>query len=142
MKKLSLEVEYEYDFEVYGVVSSCKEHKLAWALNKCFNLRLIKQKDLTYDFLNKGRLIISNYLHVTDYATFRLFRNKSVVMSPLKKPFLLPDIKEYDYIIQVSGESESLEPETLLEKLRRLPLAEYVKQFDPNLLQFKDNLIF
>ncbi|KAA9333590.1 IPExxxVDY family protein [Adhaeribacter soli] len=142
MKTLRLDLDYEFDFDLYGVVSSSKEHTLAWALNKYFNLRLIKQKDLCFDFISKGRLVISNYLHATDHYSIRLFRNKSVDLSTLKKPFLVPDIKDYDYVIQVSGAVEKFRSGELLRKMNLVPLVQYVKQFDPNALQFKDNLIF
>ncbi|HSI91513.1 MAG TPA: IPExxxVDY family protein [Adhaeribacter sp.] len=142
MKTFRLDLDYDFDFELYGVVSSSKEHTLAWALNKYFNLRLIKQKDLCFDFINKGRLVISNYLYRTDHCTIRLFRNRSVDLCTLKKPFLVPDIKEYDYVIQVSGALGRFCNEELHQHLNVVPLVQYVRQFNPNDLQFKDNLIF
>ena len=33
-------------------------------------------------------------------------------------------------------------PQELMKKLNLVPLVQYAKQFDPNSLQFKDNLIF
>ena len=141
MKTFKLEVEYDYDFDVFGLVSSSKEHKLAWALNKCLKIRLIKQQDLKYDFFNKGRLVISNYLHATEHSTFRLIRNKSVDLSTLKKPFLVPDIKEYDYIIQITGVLSHYQQE-LLNGFNLVPLVQYVKKFDPNSFRFKENLMF
>lgn len=142
MKTFRLDLDYEFDFDLYGVVSSSKEHTLAWALNKYFNLRLIKQKDLCFDFISKGRLVISNYLHRTEHYSIRLFRNKSVDLSTLKKPFLVPDIKEYDYVIQVSGAIDKFRAGALLSRMNLVPLVQYVKQFDPHELQYKDNLIF
>jgi hypothetical protein len=142
MKTFKLEIEYDYDFDLFGLVSSSKEHKLAWALNKYFNLRLIKQQDLKFDFFNKGRLVISNYLYTTEHSTFRLFRNKSVDLSTLKKPFLVPDIKEYDYIIQISGALSEFYQQELTTRFKLVPIIQYVKKFDPNSLKFKENLMF
>ena len=142
MKTYKLEVEYTYDFDLFGLVSSSKEHKLAWALNKYFNLRLKKQQDLKYDFFNKGQLVISNYLYTTEHSTFRLFRNKSVDLSTMKKPFLVPDIKEYDYVIQVSGALSEFYQQELLSRFKLVPFIQYVKKFDPNSLKFKENLMF
>ncbi|AMM51637.1 hypothetical protein TH61_11260 [Rufibacter sp. DG15C] len=141
MKSLKLDVDYDYDFDLYGVVSSSKEHTLAWALNKSFRLRLIKQADLCIDFLNKGRLVISNYLHSAEHGSLRLFRNRSVAMSTLPAPFLVPDIKEYDYLIQVTGSLDSFQ-EQLLHKLHAVPLVQYVRSFDPNSLRHRENLLF
>jgi len=142
MKTFKLEVEYDYDFDLFGLVSSSKEHKLAWALNKYFNLRLIKQQDLSYDFFNKGRLVISNYLHLTEHTAIRLLRNKSVDLCTLKKPFLVPDIKEYDYIIQITGALTEFYQQELLNRFKLVPLIQYVKKFDPSSLKFKENLMF
>jgi hypothetical protein len=142
MKTLRLDVDYDYDFELYGVVSSSKEHQLAWSLNKALRIRLIKQTDLSLDFLSKGRLVISNYLYRTEHSTFRMFRNKSISLSTLKMPFLMPDIKEYDYIIQISGMLSNFCEQELLSHFRLVPIVQYAKQFDPNELRYKDNLLF
>ena len=142
MKTLTLEVEYECDFDLFGLVSSSREHTLAWVLNRTLHLRLVKQQDLIYDLLHKGRLVISNYLHATEHYTMRLLRNRSVDPSPLKKPFLAPDIKEYDYLLQVSTGTSSLPPEALLGQLAALPEVQLISQFDPNDLKFKENLLF
>lgn len=142
MKTFKLEVEYDYDFDVFGLVSSSKEYKLAWALNKYFNLRLVKQQDLNYDFMHKGRLVISNYLHTTEHNSFRLFRNKSVDLSTLKKPFLIPDIKEYDYVFQITGVISDFYQQELLNRFKHIPIVQYVKKFDPQSLRFKENLMF
>lgn len=142
MKMLTLDVEYDCDFELFGLVSSSREHTLAWALNQTLRLRLVKQQDLIYDLLTKGRLVISNYLYATETLTLRLLRNRSVDPSPLKKPFLAPDIKEYDYLLQVSNGSSTLAASELIEQLTALPAVQYVCQFDPNELKFKENLLF
>ena len=140
---MTLDLEYECDFELFGLVSSSREHKLAWMLNNALRLRLIKQQDLIYDLISRGRLVISNYLHRTETTTLRLLRNRSVVPSVLKKPYLAPDIKEYDYLIQVAQDGAGfLTGETLLERLTALPDVQYACQFDPNELEFKENFLF
>lgn len=139
---LTLDVEYDCDFDLFGIVSSSREHTLAWTLNHALRLRLVKQQDLIYDLLNRGRLVISNYLHATETLSLRLLRNRSVDPSVLKKPYLAPDIKEYDYLLQVSNGTGSLAGEELLARLTDLPAVQYACQFDPNSLKFKENLLF
>ncbi|KAA9332211.1 IPExxxVDY family protein [Hymenobacter busanensis] len=142
MKTFTLDCDFDCDFDLFGVVSSSRDHKLAWALNQALRLRLVKQQDLIYDLLNRGRLVISNYLHATETATLRLLRNRSVDPSPLKKPFLAPDIKEYDYLIQVTNGTGALDADELMAQLSNLPLVQYVCRFDPNALKFKENFQF
>ncbi|WP_299818854.1 IPExxxVDY family protein [uncultured Pontibacter sp.] len=142
MKTLSLNIEYDYDFDIYGIVSPVKDYKLAWVLNNLFDLQLSRQKDLCYDLFGKDRLIISNYQYITDHTIIRLFRNKALVATTLKKPFLLPDIKEYDYVIQIAGAMQQLYPQEFINKILKTPLVQYVKKFDPLTLKFKENLLF
>lgn len=142
MKTFTLDVEYECDFDLFGVVSSSREHTLAWQLNRALHLRLVKQQDLIYDLLSQGRLVISNYLHATEHFTLRLLRNRSIDPSVLKKPFLAPDVKEYDYLIQVNNGNGELAGEALLARLTALPVVQYACQFDPDSLKFKENLLF
>ncbi|WP_347158271.1 IPExxxVDY family protein [Pontibacter chitinilyticus] len=142
MKTLQLDIEYNYDFEVYGLVSHEKEYKLAWMLNNLFRLHLVKKQDLCHDLIGKGRLIISNFEYITEHGMARLFQNKARATHTLIKPFLLPDMKEYDYVLQIKGLLQHLHPQELGSKLLRSPLVQYVKQFDPHTLKFKENLLF
>lgn len=142
MKKHSLDIAYDYSFDVYGLVSTGRDYKLVWALNKLLKLRLTKQQDLRYDLNGVECLEISNYQFVTEHSEVRLFRNRTLGHSTLKKPFLLPDIKEYDYVLQIIGAVQQLYPTELMSNLRRVPLVQYVKKFDPLTLKFKENLIF
>ncbi|RIJ33512.1 IPExxxVDY family protein [Pontibacter oryzae] len=142
MTKHRLDIAYDYSFDVYGLVSSGRDYKLAWALNKLLHLRLTKQQDLCYELPGIGCLEISNYQFATEHSEVRLFRNKALGNSTLKKPFLLPDIKEYDYVLQITGAMQQLYPSELINRLRGVPLVQYVKKFDPLTLKFKENLIF
>ncbi len=142
MRAFRLDIDYEYDFDIYGIITPAKDYKLAWALNDLLALRLSKQKDLCFDFSGKDRLIISNYHYITEHNIFRLLRNKALVATSLKKPFLLPDIKEYDYIIQISGAMQKLYPQELINMFLKIQLVQYVKKFDPLTLKFKENLLF
>lgn len=142
MKTLYLDIEYDFDFDVYGIVSPIKEYKLAWALNRSFDIRLAKQHDLCYDLFGKERMIISNYAYSSDFNVIRLFRNRAIGSTTLKKPFLLPEIKEYDYILQITGSLHSLYAQEFFRTLLNSPLVQYVKHFDPRTFKFKENLIF
>jgi hypothetical protein len=141
MKTFTLDVEYECDFDLFGLVSSTRDYTLAWSLNRLLRLRLVKQSDLSLNLLNLGRLAFSHYLHETESSTLRLFRNRSVAPSALKKPFLAPDIKEYDYLLAITNGTGELASEKLVPQLTSLDTVQYVCQFDPNTLKYKENLI-
>ena len=141
MKTFTLDVEYECDFALFGLVSSTRDYTLAWTLNRALRLRLIKQPELLLNLVSQGRLVFTHYLYATETLTLRLLRNRSVAPSALKKPFLAPDIKEYDYLLAVSNGSGSLADDALLAQLGALEAVQYVCQFDPNTLKYKENLM-
>jgi hypothetical protein len=142
MKTSKLIVEYDYDFEVLAIISSVKDYKLAWAINKSLNISLCKTNDVCFDFIKSGRLLISSFIFETEYTTFSLLRNKSYEFTKIAKPYLLPELKEYDYIIKISGVHTFLNAESTLERLKKLNIVEYIKQIDINTLKSKENLIF
>ncbi|HTH55399.1 MAG TPA: IPExxxVDY family protein, partial [Cyclobacteriaceae bacterium] len=78
MKKKRLDIEYTFDFEMYGIRSTLKPYKLAWELNRCLNINLVKSPD--YEVVHKSRAT-SNHLHYTQSKThslIKLLQNKPV----------------------------------------------------------------
>jgi hypothetical protein len=142
MKTFYLDNDYEYDFDLYGLVSSGKDYTMAWWLNKLFEMRLTRQKDLCFTLPGREQLFIANYEFITEHSIIRLLRNKGLGTSTLRKPYLLPELKEYDFVLQITGSLPKRYTQSLLNTLLHIPLVEYVKQFDPLSLKFKENLIF
>ena len=105
-------------------------------------MRLIRQPDLTVDLLAQGRLLFSHYLHATEILTFRLLRNRSLTPSTLKKPFLAPDYKQYDYLLHITNGQGLLAADELLPTLAALPVVQYAGLVEVEALKYKENLQF
>ncbi|WP_375416420.1 IPExxxVDY family protein [uncultured Hymenobacter sp.] len=142
MKTFTLEVAFDCDFDLFGLVSSSRDYTLAWTLNRTLRLRLIRQPDLVVDLLSQGRLLFSHYLHVTETLTFRLLRNRSLTSSALKKPFLAPDYKQYDYLLHITNGQGSLAADELLPTLAVLPAVQYAGPVEVEGLKYKENFQF
>lgn len=142
MKPIKLVVEYDYDFEIIGLITSLKGHKLAWMINNALKIELSKEEDINIDFLNEGQLVIINYIYQTEYSIFRLIRNKSCEFVNIASPYLVPELKEYDYFIQFEDESSTFGISEIKEKLKNISGIEYIKVIETENLKSKDNLIF
>ncbi len=140
-KTFTLDVELACDFDLFGLVSSARDYSLAWVLNRALRLRLRRQPDLLLPLPGREPLVFSHYLHATEGLMLRLFRNRALVPSALPKPFLAPDVKEYDYLLAVSNGGEELSGPALVGHLTALDAVQYAAQFDPNTLKYKENLI-
>ena len=141
MKTFTLDVDYDCDFALFGLVSSTRDYTLAWTLNQALRLRFVKQPELLLNLLSRGRLVFTHYLHATETLSCRLLRNRSSAPSTLKKPVLAPDIKEYDYLLAVTNGAGALADDALLQHLTALDAVQYACQFDPNTLKYKENLL-
>ena len=143
MKTFTLEVAFDCDFDLFGLVSSSRDYSLAWTLNRALRLRLVRQPDLVVDLLTQGRLLFSHYLHATETLTFRLLRNRSLTSSTLKKPFLVPDYKQYDYLLHITNGQGPLATDELLPLLAALPAVQYAGgPVEVESLKYKENLQF
>lgn len=142
MKKNKLIVEYEYDFHLLGVISPGKEYKLAWLINEVLGIRLIKAKDLVLEFLNNKNIIISNYLFKTEHSIFRLIRNKSYGRNNEGQSYLLPELKDFDYLIIFKGFEDTYNTSEIIDKLKLIKEIQYLQKIEINALKSKENLIF
>ena len=143
MKTLHLDIEYDFGFALFGVVASCRDYKMAWSLNRLLGLNLTRQQDLCYELPDRQKMLISHFEHTDSHSIVRLFRNKALGTPTVKKPFMLPDIKDYDYILQITGALQQyLKPQELISRLQNLTLIQYTKQFDPLTLKYKEHLLF
>jgi len=140
MKKKRLEIEYSFDFELLGIISSAKGYKLAWDINATLASRLVKQKDLTIQLKNKQLASHSYYSFENEVNTLKLFRNKPNEPE-LAKNLLVPEFPHYDYIILTRGE-EHQNSNRLQELLRNNSSIELVAFIPLDALKSKDNFIF
>lgn len=139
MKKKRLEIEYTYDFELLGIISSAKGYKLAWDINNLLSMRLIKQPDLSIEYKNNVTGTYGYFAHESEVNVLKLFRNKPHD-SDLKN-VLIPEFPHYDYILFSKGD-EQMESNRLRELLRNIPSIELVAFIPLDALKTKETFIF
>ncbi len=142
MAKNKLNVEFSYDFVLLGIISPLKEYKLAWKINKCLEINLVKEVDVEIEFFNQSDLVISNFLYQTENSEFRLLKNKSVSSNSRANVYLLPELQSFDYVVMVSGFEDTFSIDTVKSELQAIPGVQYIKLFDVESLKSRENLIF
>lgn len=138
--KLILDIAYDFDFVLIGIISSARDFTLAWYLNKFLDIELKKQDDINYQFLKNDNFFISNYIFESDYSIIRLLKNRATEFLNIKKPYLLPELKTYDYFVILNGEFAAYYKDFIL-KLQQIPEINYTKQIDYEALPSKENLL-
>ena len=139
MKKNKLVIEYEFDFQLLGIITSAKGYKLAWEINKKLRINLVRQDDLIVGFRKANEKSFAHYSYETRLNRLKLFKNKPVDADS-GKYYLVPEFPHYDFIILTQMEENSLQ--TLLPQLREIPSIELMAPISLDGLKSKSNFIF
>jgi len=139
MKKKRLDIEYNYDFELLGIISSAKGYKLAWEINNQLSIRLVRQADLSIFFKHNVEATFAYFSYQSEVNSLKLFRNKPNETE--LRNYLVPEFPHYDYILSSQGE-EQFNSNRLQEVLRNIPSIELVAFIPLGPLKSKDNFIF
>ena len=139
MKKKRLEIEYTYDFELLGIISSAKGYKLAWEINNALSLHLVRQDDLKIQYKNSQDADYAYFAHQSEVNVLKLFRNKPNEVD--SKNLLVPEFPHYDFILFTKGD-EHMQSNRLRELLRDIPSIELVAFIPLDALKNKETFIF
>lgn len=142
MKKNTLDIEYNYDFELFGLSATVREYRLAWEINKACEINLAKDEDIPYELKSGKRVLISTYVFMTENQVLRMLKNKPVEGQNPSFQFLLPEAKQFDYFLMLEGEGDTVDSEQLKQILSKLPVIQYFTKLDTDKLKSRDNLIF
>ena len=118
-KKLhKLNLEYERDYMLVGIASHENDYRLSWALNKALNFKFAKTDDLIINHpKHKIDINYSMYCFNDDsYLNYYLISNKS------EKGFLLPTMKNIDFVLKISGDTDIDLLNELLMKLKQIDI--------------------
>jgi hypothetical protein len=141
-EKLHIDATLE-GFTLYGIVSDAKEYRLAWQINKFLEINLILQEDIVLEFKSPKTLTCLYYLYEEEYWLVKLIKNLAVENVDIKSPFLLPELKNFDYLLMFDG--EDLDEEDISARvgtLKQASFVQYINKIDLDKLKSVDNLMF
>jgi hypothetical protein len=139
MKKSKLLIDYEYNFDLIGIITTARGYRLAWELNQRLAINLIKQPDLIVGFKNNGEKTFSFYAFETPLNRLKLFKNKSSEEES-GKYFLIPEFPHFDFIILAA--MEEYKPEQLIALLKSISSVQLATSIPLAGLKSKSNFIF
>ncbi len=137
MARLVLDIKYDYDFILVGIACHHKEYRLCHDLNNLLSTSMARLTDLELVDKKNHVLAFTHYaFQNSDGDQYDLLGNKC------PKGFLLPEHKQFDYLLMVNMVSDSLSESELLKtlKLSKLVLAAFA--VEAHKLKSKENLIF
>ena len=142
MAKTRLVINYDYDFELFGIISTEKEYKIAWLINRELNIHLVKGKDIKLEFIKSEEIAISNFIYQTENAELRLLKNKAENKNSERMAYLLPELSKFDFLLVKNGSLDGMFDKHFLENVKHIKEIQYIAKLKIDNLKSKENLIF
>ncbi|AFL85886.1 hypothetical protein Belba_3383 [Belliella baltica DSM 15883] len=140
MKKSKLLVDNLYEFDLLGFVAPIKDYKMAWVINNCLNIRLVKTKDFELHFLDDSALKISQFIIEKDHGYIQLLKNRSFNENG-NVHYLIPELKIMDYFLLMQDLTFDLNIYAYIEQLSKSNFIQNVVRLDVNKIKSKENLL-
>lgn len=139
VKKKFIKIDSGYNFIVAGIVTPLPEYRLCWNLNTVLGVEFYKTDDITITIPeNHIRQNFSRFVFEEDItiSTFWVLQNKN------NGDYLLPEVKQSDYLLLVKGTYYTNKLKALEHQIRKIPEVQTTITLQPNKLKNKERLIF
>lgn len=122
---------------MYGIVSQEKPHRLAWYINK-FNPFAFTRVDDYQITIHDKECMFAQFVfnHEENHTTYTLIANRD------ESSFLLPEVKNYDYLLVITGATDFFEEHPLKDMFKQIPVVQIVYEIETEKLKSKSNLIY
>jgi len=121
----------EENYSLIGIVSTCKEYKLAWILNNILDISLAKEKDEKINLINNELIYVSHFLYKRKKMYLRLISNKTT------KSHLITSLSNFDYLVQFSPNLFEFSSFDIINKLKSNNLIQFANFVDTKLIKEK-----
>ena len=123
------------DYYLIGIVSSSKEYKLAWIIEKLLDISLNKEKNEKIDLIDNRTLEISFLISRDQNKYFKLISNK--LLNNQFKSHLISSLSNFDYLIQFSKNYFDNSSEDIINTLKSDNLIHFANFVDIKLIKEK-----
>jgi hypothetical protein len=138
MKKVFLDIGFDYDFLLLGIVSQEKAHRLVWFLNKELGYQFSHAGELTLYEQEKpsGRFTRYDFADEINHLDFFIMENRD------ESAYLVPELRHVDYFMMIKGALDFLDVRHLVDAIKPLEPVQLITEIDHHKLKSKQNLIF
>ena len=131
--------ELSTDYKLVGIASSLREYKLCYHLNQLLQCDFRKLTDLIFESTDHSRK--------TEYSVFKAGeendRNQFIVFANKNLgEVLLPEVSNFDYIVQINGKYETDEVVSLVEGIKQFPEVMMSAEIPVKKIKSKERLVY
>ena len=137
-KNLTLNYQPELEFTLLGISSHENDYHLSWVLNQKLGLKFIKVKNIVIlhpESELSQEFTVFNYENEDALLVYNLISNKC------EQGYLIPELKNIDFFLQISGEINQGFLNHLIEKLRNSGVVNASFVLNPKKIKAAEKLI-
>jgi len=139
MAEKRIKNELHTDYRLAGMATSLKEHKFCYYLNQLLGCDFKKLDPLVFEPKDRTRKTEFSVFkaEVEDGSTgFIVFANKNM------GEFLLPEVSNFDYVLQVKGKFDDKEMKELVDGIKRFPDVMMCVEVAAKKIKSRDRLVY
>lgn len=139
LARRKLKIDPEFNFILIGIATPLQDYRMAWFINNMLFKQLAKTNDLIMaDPINMVQAAYGHFFYDEELtkSAFHLLQNKQGAN------YLIPELKELDYLLIIKGEYYIPRKNEILKKIRGIEQILAVALVEPTTLKSKNNLIF
>jgi hypothetical protein len=132
-----LDIPLEIDFYIIGIVCNESDYRLCWQINSKLETNLTKDEDIVISQKhNQSLFSLFSFEDEELFLKYNLIKNKN------QKSFFIPEEKNYDYFLKISGELTDSEVEIIVASIRSIPEVNIAKNISPIEIKSINNFLF
>lgn len=138
MSRFNLNAAYDFNLTLLGIVSSLRDYRLCWYINRELGFNFVKAPDLEITTLEKESRFFSVYIHINEITEteHRIIKNKGM------EGVLIPERKETDFFWLINKRLPEQDEAWIVRELNHIEIIQKAFTIEFPKLKSKEFLIF
>lgn len=138
-KKKILRFESTFEGALFGIVTQLRDYQVCWYLNKVLSFELAMMDELQIVNRKKNKTSLYSWFRYEDELDKLLVY---LVANKHSGEYLLPEIKQPDFLLLLKGEISDARKKETLEAMKKIPAFQLAVEIEYSKLKSKDHLAF
>ena len=116
-KKLVLDLDFDYDFCLWGIATSLRDYQVCLLINNALKLKMSRQPDVELPIPDHNRLLLFSTFRFEDKMDKGIFH---LVSNKYNGDFLVPEVRQADFFFRFTGLVPEAYIQDISNKLRQI----------------------
>lgn len=133
-----LKVEKKINFKIIGISSHENDYRMVWAINEGLGMQFLRVENLVvHNSRSKENLEFSRYVYDDEERYLKYF----LISNRCPDGFLFPEIRNIDFVLQITGEIKSTDLKNLEKKIKGVEVVSTAFIIQPEKIKGIGNIL-